>query len=112
LRVCFLMIRRPPRSTLFPYTTLFRSRRMTMNRRVDIRPGFEDFRIDYRFAWNRADAGKLLQGKIEMHEPVFVALLGAAKHLDRDAAIGGEANADVTPEVADFPIENLCGDSQ
>src|SRR3712207_7285549 len=24
--VCFLMIRRPPRSTLFPYTTLFRSR--------------------------------------------------------------------------------------
>src|SRR3712207_8755566 len=23
---CFLMIRRPPRSTLFPYTTLFRSR--------------------------------------------------------------------------------------
>src|SRR3972149_9329936 len=26
LRVFFLMIRRPPRSTLFPYTTLFRSR--------------------------------------------------------------------------------------
>src|SRR5258708_23878019 len=27
MRVCFfLMIRRPPRSTLFPYTTLFRSR--------------------------------------------------------------------------------------
>src|SRR3712207_9148365 len=23
--MCFLMIRRPPRSTLFPYTTLFRS---------------------------------------------------------------------------------------
>src|SRR3712207_8438536 len=27
--VFFLMIRRPPRSTLFPYTTLFRSRRST-----------------------------------------------------------------------------------
>src|SRR6266481_9109526 len=26
-RVFFLMIRRPPRSTLFPYTTLFRSAR-------------------------------------------------------------------------------------
>src|SRR3712207_8522887 len=25
LFLCFLMIRRPPRSTLFPYTTLFRS---------------------------------------------------------------------------------------
>src|SRR5690349_23623662 len=31
----FLMIRRPPRSTLFPYTTLFRS----MNFRVDRRRG-------------------------------------------------------------------------
>src|SRR5690242_7992846 len=27
-RVFFLMIRRPPRSTLFPYTTLFRSEKM------------------------------------------------------------------------------------
>src|SRR3989442_5243726 len=32
----FLMIRRPPRSTLFPYTTLFRSRLAT---RADARPG-------------------------------------------------------------------------
>src|SRR5947209_15758664 len=28
----FLMIRRPPRSTLFPYTTLFRSDRLFANR--------------------------------------------------------------------------------
>src|SRR5256885_10618101 len=28
----FLMIRRPPRSTLFPYTTLFRSRRRAARR--------------------------------------------------------------------------------
>src|SRR2546425_8971597 len=28
----FLMIRRPPRSTLFPYTTLFRSRRSAVPR--------------------------------------------------------------------------------
>src|SRR5206468_11408916 len=28
----FLMLRRPPRSTLFPYTTLFRSRSLTMAR--------------------------------------------------------------------------------
>src|SRR3712207_9352712 len=26
----FLMIRRPPRSTLFPYTTLFRSEKLTL----------------------------------------------------------------------------------
>src|SRR5690349_23493696 len=28
------MIRRPPRSTLFPYTTLFRSRRSAQNTRI------------------------------------------------------------------------------
>src|SRR3989449_3417892 len=30
----FLMIRRPPRSTLFPYTTLFRSDQVTVSRRA------------------------------------------------------------------------------
>src|SRR5438132_12102114 len=29
--LCFLLIRRPPRSTLFPYTTLFRSAYITGN---------------------------------------------------------------------------------
>src|SRR2546427_8383621 len=36
------MIRRPPRSTLFPYTTLFRSakrRRSESNRRIEVLPG-------------------------------------------------------------------------
>src|SRR2546428_6048509 len=32
----FLMIRRPPRSTLFPYTTLFRSRRLAPDHDVVI----------------------------------------------------------------------------
>src|SRR5438445_2179689 len=30
--ICFLCIRRPPRSTLFPYTTLFRSHRLPAHR--------------------------------------------------------------------------------
>src|SRR3712207_7417414 len=34
----FLMIRRPPRSTLFPYTTLFRSRRQGLRARAPPRP--------------------------------------------------------------------------
>src|SRR2546429_3396315 len=32
----FLMIRRPPRSTLFPYTTLFRSPRIKYNALFDL----------------------------------------------------------------------------
>src|SRR5260370_26315068 len=42
----FLMIRRPPRSTLFPYTTLFRSPR-TVTKRA---PTAEEMRT-MRFAW-------------------------------------------------------------
>src|SRR3712207_9186242 len=34
LLLFFLMIRRPPRSTLFPYTTLFRSRVEPLIRRI------------------------------------------------------------------------------
>src|SRR5688572_31219990 len=36
------MIRRPPRSTLFPYTTLFRSRDIGDVRRPEVRPGDAD----------------------------------------------------------------------
>src|SRR3712207_8337511 len=42
------MIRRPPRSTLFPYTTLFRSERFAVDRfAVDFRP--VDFLAPERF---------------------------------------------------------------
>src|SRR5436309_10379392 len=38
----FLMIRRPPRSTLFPYTTLFRSHPLDTTGCSDIRPSVDD----------------------------------------------------------------------
>src|SRR3989475_8847007 len=37
----FLMIRRPPRSTLFPYTTLFRSNMVRGEREDDVYPAAE-----------------------------------------------------------------------
>src|SRR2546422_2532431 len=46
----FLMIRRPPRSTLFPYTTLFRSLKLNPETRqaliVRARLNFEDGKVD------------------------------------------------------------------
>src|SRR4051812_9503163 len=42
----FLMIRRPPRSTLFPYTTLFRSQ-ATTNQNVKKRPACSELRWAY-----------------------------------------------------------------
>src|SRR2546426_6265046 len=41
------MIRRPPRSTLFPYTTLFRSRQITMGRTAKIQCPVENCGRDY-----------------------------------------------------------------
>src|SRR5947209_19484444 len=38
----FLMIRRPPRSTLFPYTTLFRSHDDLVGRQVGLRQRLAD----------------------------------------------------------------------
>src|SRR2546430_12437630 len=45
----FLMIRRPPRSTLFPYTTLFRSSQLAEGREMDfahVVPGVGRFRVN------------------------------------------------------------------
>src|SRR2546429_5733924 len=45
----FLMIRRPPRSTLFPYTTLFRSR--FIQERIDPSGAAKKFQIVELFMW-------------------------------------------------------------
>src|SRR3712207_2116731 len=41
------MIRRPPRSTLFPYTTLFRSRSDTVERKRSMRTRIKPIRIEH-----------------------------------------------------------------
>src|SRR3712207_7460227 len=42
------MIRRPPRSTLFPYTTLFRSRRLPLVADRDLAPADHVVHVDRR----------------------------------------------------------------
>src|SRR3712207_9076868 len=54
----FLMIRRPPRSTLFPYTTLFRSPVAAVER-LDL--------LAVRRGADRAWQGQQLQGVVEGH---------------------------------------------
>src|SRR2546430_12859776 len=49
------MIRRPPRSTLFPYTTLFRSRRNTARRRQEPRPQLRESAAA-RLPWESSDS--------------------------------------------------------
>src|ERR1043166_2862676 len=52
----FLMIRRPPRSTLFPYTTLFRSVELEVGvRRVEGEAGVAEILFDDRLARSRPE---------------------------------------------------------
>src|SRR2546430_7814332 len=51
------MIRRPPRSTLYPYTTLFRSHRARARRRVGDLPGVKRERLDAELAVCHAGLG-------------------------------------------------------
>src|SRR5258707_11721973 len=75
------MIRRPPRSTLFPYTTLFRSSSLRLN--------FPDGRAnEYRFHQNRAEfltgdgTWRILEeADIQLH---FALHTEVAKWLQRD----------------------------
>src|SRR5256712_14153002 len=58
----FLMIRRPPRSTLFPYTTLFRSTLLSIGER----PGPQTFEDPWSAPVGRAD-GLLIRAKCAPH---------------------------------------------
>src|SRR3712207_7130370 len=55
----FLMIRRPPRSTLFPYTTLFRS--------AGVRDGVEDDEVAQPVEQVGGEAARVVPG---LHDPV------------------------------------------
>src|SRR3712207_4221299 len=88
--IFFLMIRRPPRSTLFPYTTLFRSSREVRrwlgkhNRRV--KESGEGVRIvscllPKQSPWLNAIEPKWIHGKRKVVEPD--GLLGAYELADR-----------------------------
>src|SRR2546426_9292955 len=59
----FLMIRRPPRSTLFPYTTLFRSKQ-----RLDGRVGDREQQVDPLSPRHGPDLRSVVRGVIERSE--------------------------------------------
>src|SRR5690349_25158419 len=67
----FLMIRLPPRSTLFPYTTLFRSIVRMMNRHAWERPGaFEEIPGVFRIPLDR-NSTRLNSSHVEISYAVF-----------------------------------------
>src|SRR3712207_8493375 len=59
------MIRRPPRSTLFPYTTLFRSREQLHLPGLDV--GLPAVRVRYAVDLAREQRGDVLRGAAVRH---------------------------------------------
>src|SRR2546430_5253686 len=99
----FLMIRRPPRSTLFPYTTLFRSR---AGRSVEARRSWRGWRCVWLGLRRRAGKGRQrlqvradrAQGRIGLDvDPVAARVV----HLRHDAQVGErDLAAEHVPAVA------------
>src|SRR3712207_8254728 len=58
--VFFLMIRRPPRSTLFPYTTLFRSQQRARAAQLEVAHGDLEARAELRVVRQRREAVRRL----------------------------------------------------
>src|SRR2546428_4793292 len=68
----FLMIRRPPRSTLFPYTTLFRSPRLRLrfqavDPRAGRRLGRHELAVPHDRVANLVEHGAVQPGRSEEH---------------------------------------------
>src|SRR2546422_6767042 len=85
------MIRRPPRSTLFPYTTLFRSRPGSDSRRRRCRPreslsaGESHWQLLHSFSLRQresaASLSKLLVGKVSQRSEEHTSELQSRLHL-------------------------------
>src|SRR3712207_8765836 len=92
------MIRRPPRSTLFPYTTLFRSRQVLPSRvaEVDLRPvAVERRELLVDELLRRRLRRELVRRREE--EPLEVALLAVAR--DRKSTRLNSSHANISYAV-------------
>src|SRR3712207_9383391 len=73
LRFFFLMIRRPPRSTLFPYTTLFRSLQISSHCRLVLGNGCQVFDLYAKYDVEQQQhikAHEVQHGSVEMHRQI------------------------------------------
>src|SRR6266446_10383693 len=110
--VFFLMLRRPPRSTLFPYTTLFRSSARFFQ--AVIAAGIPAFRIAHhahrgtqaalRVFRRRKRARDLVLQRQHLLGPLLRAHVAADAVIAEEAAVGTEHRLAADAEVAHGPL--------
>src|SRR3712207_8985564 len=91
------MIRRPPRSTLFPYTTLFRSRR--------VHPGAA--RLQQLPVDRQSDLGRERPARRVVHADA-VALHAGDVDLDRKSTRLNSSHANISYAVFCLKKKNIC----
>src|SRR3712207_7342648 len=96
------MIRRPPRSTLFPYTTLFRSGRLL----VDMLGGIATFGPEFghvvRIGWQTRDSGRLLDDlavTLDAPDGEHTAEISIKSHRDRKSTRLNSSHANISYAV-------------
>src|SRR5690349_23388192 len=100
------MIRRPPRSTLFPYTTLFRSLARVLRVRAGAPPVRPGRRLPERPAARSEEHTSELQSRRDL---VCRLLLEKKKQASGDVA---DAGADFEDRVSDVRPEPACQPAQ
>src|SRR5947207_7057660 len=102
------MIRRPPRSTLFPYTTLFRSAQNELGSMGDYRESFDEVKRRLKRQW-LPDRKALLQmrlnvrseehtSELQSHSDLVCRLL-LEKKKKRERAEGNKTNSHATSRL-------------
>src|SRR3712207_9484902 len=106
----FLIIRRPPRSTLFPYTTLFRSlKRLTRESMMRPRTTASVQHPGPRAARDGSMPTRSLTGITWNHTRGYLPLVAAAQRFaDRDPGVEIVWHKRSLQEFADAPIERLA----
>src|SRR5437773_9707668 len=92
--VLFLMLRRPPRSTLFPYTTLFRSRVVRAPREVERHAGPPVAPLEIRDVRSEEHTSEL-----QSHHDLVCRLLLEKKNCAA-SAIAKNSPFDITPNIS------------
>src|SRR5438094_4648771 len=97
------MIRRPPRSTLFPYTTLFRSLQQENSLTLALRP---DSRIRLSFGCNCEEIGRA-QSELQSPYDLVCRLLLEKKKQSKQSKIQIEHVDDGATQIARYNLKLL-----
>src|SRR5260370_24187915 len=104
----FLMIRRPPRSTLFPYTTLFRSRQLDAGlERHDLVGAGSDGRFLEPVVADLLDRSEEHTSELQSHLNLVCRLLLEKKNLDILVPLKAQLRCMLPNEPICLPISSL-----